>query len=224
MSSYRFDSVIPHHNTKESESLMKALILVDLQNDFMPKGALAVKDGAEVVPVANRLSSSMKFDIIVATQDWHPAGHSSFKSTGKDGVWPDHCVWNTKGSEFHKNLLTGRFNLILRKGMDKSVDSYSGFYDNNGAGTGLASYLSERMKKAIENDVAEVYIMGLATDYCVKFTALDCVKAGFNRTFLIEDGCRAVNANDGDGDKAIEEMKGAGIVFVHSDTLTKRSK
>jgi len=207
---------------------MKALILVDLQNDFMPGGALAVNEGDQVVPVANRLTTSLKFGLVVVTQDWHPPGHFSFASTnakevgtvgelgGKPQVWwPDHCVWNTPGSELHKNLLTGRANLIIRKGMDKAVDSYSGFFDNDGSPVGLGSYLKERSAR-------EVYIMGLATDYCVKFTALDCVKLGFD-TYLIEDGCRAVNINPDDGDKAIEEMKAAGIKVVHSDTLTKRS-
>ena len=208
---------------------MKALILVDIQNDFCPGGALAVNHGNEVVAVANRLSKSGAFNYIVLTQDWHPQEHRSFASNN-DGAkvgtlgelnglpqvwWPDHCVWNTPGSELHKNLLTGRANLIIRKGMDKAVDSYSGFFDNDGSPVGLGSYLKERSAR-------EVYIMGLATDYCIKFTALDCVKLGFD-TYLIEDGCRAVNINPDDGDKAIEEMKAAGIKVVHSDTLTKRS-
>ena len=208
---------------------MKALLLVDLQKDFMPGGALAVSEGDEVVPVANRLSSSLNFDIMVITQDWHPPGHKSFASNndgaevgqlgelgGKPQVWwPDHCVWNTPGSELHGNLLTGRANLIIRKGMDKEVDSYSGFFDNDGSPVGLGDYLKER-------GVTDVYIMGLATDYCVKFTALDCAELGFN-THLVEDGCRAVNINPDDGANAIKEMKEAGIKVVHSDTLTKRS-
>lgn len=205
---------------------MKALIIVDLQNDFMPGGALAVKGGNEVVPVANRLSSSCKFDLIVLTQDWHPSGHKSFASSSGEPVgtmgelngkpqiwWPDHCVWGTPGAEFHKNLMTGRANLIIRKGMDRKVDSYSAFYDNDGSSVGLGGYLRDR-------NVGEVYVCGLATDYCVKFTALDAVKLGFN-TRLFEDGCRPVNVNPNDGNKAIEEMKTAGIEILHSDVFTK---
>jgi nicotinamidase/pyrazinamidase len=209
---------------------MKALILVDLQNDFAdPKGALYVDKGEQVVSVANRLTSSMKFDIVVATMDWHPSGHGSFASTSGELVgtlgelngrpqiwWPDHCVWNTPGSELHKNLLTGRANLIIRKGMDRDVDSYSAFFDNDASPIGLSSYLSER-------DVDEVYIMGLATDYCIKFTALDSIKQCFD-TYLIEDGCRAVNINPDDGDKAIREMKDAGVNIINSSIFTKCDK
>lgn len=206
---------------------MKALVVVDLQSDFCPRGAMAVNEGDQVVPVANRLITSGNFDITVLTADWHPPGHGSFASAsgeppytlgelgGKPQVWwPDHCVWSTPGAEFHKNLLPGRANLILRKGMDKNVDSYSGFFDNDGKSVGLAGYLKDR-------NVTDVYIMGLATDYCVKFTALDSVQCGFN-THLITDGCRAVNIAKGDGEAAIAAMEAVGITFVHSDKLTKR--
>lgn len=210
---------------------MKALLLIDLQNDFTtPDGALSVKDGHQVVPVANRLITSGNFDIIVLSQDWHPPTHKSFATNnpgtkvgdlgelgGKPQVmWESHCVWNTPGSEFHKNLLTGRANLILRKGMNPEVDSYSAFFDNNGSSVGLSGYLRER-------GVTEVYISGLALDYCIMFTTLDCAKLGFD-TFLFEDGCRAVNINLGDGEKAIEKMKNAGVKILHSDKFTKRSK
>lgn len=208
---------------------MKALVLVDLQNDFCPGGALAVNEGDKVVPVGNRLITSGNFDITILTQDWHPPTHKSFRSNndvpddeivgelgGKPQVWwPNHCVWSTKGAEFHKNLLPGRANLILRKGMDSEVDSYSGFFDNDGKSVGLAGYLKGR-------GVTDVYIMGLATDYCVKFTALDSVKCGFN-TYLITDGCRAVNISEGDGEAAISEMKSAGVTLIKSDKLTKWS-
>ena len=207
---------------------MKALVLVDLQNDFCPGGALAVTDGDQVVPVANRLASSSKFDLVVLTQDWHPVGHASFASTSGEPVgtlgelggkpqiwWPDHCVWNSPGAEFHKNLLTGRVNAVVRKGTDMNVDSYSGFFDNDGLPVGLGGYLKERR-------ILEVFIMGLATDYCVKFTALDCVKLGFD-TFLFKDGCRAVNLNPDDGENAIKEMKDSGVKVLHSDKFTKRS-
>lgn len=206
---------------------MKALILVDLQNDFMPGGALAVKEGNLVVPVGNRLITSGNFDITVLTQDWHPPGHGSFASvSGKEigtlgelnGTpqiwWPDHCVWSTKGADFHKNLLPGRTNLIIRKGMDKEVDSYSGFFDNDGSSVGLGGYLKDRA-------VTKTYIMGLALDYCVKFTALDSAKLGFE-THLVIDGCRAVNINEGDGDKAVTEMTQAGVKIAKSDPLVKR--
>lgn len=209
---------------------MKALILVDLQNDFAdPKGALYVNKGEQVISVANRLTSGMKFDIVVATMDWHPSGHGSFASAsgepigtlgelnGKPQVWwPDHCVWNTHGSELHKNLLTGRVNLIIRKGMNRNVDSYSAFFANDGSPVGLNGYLKDL-------DVTEVYIAGLATDYCVKFTALDAIDLGFN-TYLIGDGCRAVNVNPDDGDKAIQEMRDAGVNIINSNIFTKCDK
>jgi len=184
---------------------MKALILVDLQNDFMPGGALAVSNGNQVVPIANRLIISDSFDVIVLTQDWHPPRHSNFASVG--GLWPDHCIWGLPGAEFHKNLLPGKADMILRKGTNKDVDSYSGFYDNASKSIGLAGYLHDRA-------VTDTYIMGLATDYCVKFTALDSIKCGFN-THLIIDGCRAV-ANE---DAAVDEMKAAGIILTQSDKL-----
>lgn len=209
---------------------MKALLLIDLQNDFMLGGSLAVKDGHQVVQVANRLITSGNFNLSILTADWHPPTHKSFASNnpgtkvgdlGELGgkpqcFWPDHCVWNTPGSEFHENLLTGRANLILRKGMNPEVDSYSALFDNNGSSVGLSGYLNDR-------GVKEVYISGLATDYCVKFTALDCVKLKF-KTYLFEDGCRAVNINPDDGVNAINEMKTAGVTVLHSDKYTKRSK
>ena len=193
------------------------LILVDLQNDFMPGGALAVTKGDEVVPVANRLITSCKFDLIVATQDHHPPSHKSFASSHKDkkigdiidlnGVqqflWPDHCVWGTDGAAFHKNLLIGRVNLILRKGTNPEIDSYSGLYDNNKGKTGLIGYLDD-------NKAGALYIVGLATDYCVKYTAMDAVQSGFD-TYLIEDGCRAVNITPTDGQEAIEAMRKIGV-------------
>lgn len=212
---------------------MKVLILVDIQNDFCPGGALAVKDGHKVVPVANILAVESNFDLIVCTQDYHPPTHKSFASNNKDakpgtlgelnGVpqvwWPNHCEWGTKGSEFHKNLMTGKVAAIFRKGMNEKVDSYSGFFDNKAildgkevrAATGLGGYLKDK-------GVTDVYVMGLATDYCVKFTALDALALGFN-TYLITDGCRAVDLNAGDGDKAMAEMKEAGVKLVESKNL-----
>ena len=197
---------------------MRTLLLVDLQKDFTKGGSLAVKKGEEVIPVANRLIVSMNFDLIIATQDFHPLGHSSFKTENNPKEWPVHCVQGTKGAELHDDLLTGRLDLIIRKGMKREVDSYSAFYDNDGSSVGLGGYLRDRLT---DPNVNPIYIMGLALDYCVKYTALDCVKLGFN-TFLIEDGCRAVNICKGDDDKAIEEMKTAGIKIVKSDSLIKK--
>jgi nicotinamidase/pyrazinamidase len=209
------------------EDGMNALVLVDLQNDFMPGGALAVAEGDRIVPIANRIMPH--FDIVVATQDWHPANHGSFASQhpGRklgdvvqlDGVsqvlWPDHCVQGSRGAELHHDLNLGKLDHVVQKGNDPKIDSYSGFYDNgHRRATGLAGYLRERQ-------VTEVFILGLATDYCVKFTALDAVQEGF-KTWLIEDGCRGVNLNPGDVDKAIEEMKAAGVKLVQSNELEYR--
>lgn len=208
---------------------MKALIVVDIQKDFCPGGALAVAKGDEVVPVANRLITSCKFDLIVATQDWHIPMHGSFASTSGQPIgtlgqlngvpqvwWPDHCVWGSKGSEFHGNLLIGRVNLILRKGFKKDIDSYSAFNDNAKKTTGLAEYLKAQ-------DITDVYVLGLATDYCVKFTALDSVMAGFS-THLVADGCKAVNLQPDDGQKALDEMSEAGVEIIDSAKLLKELK
>jgi nicotinamidase/pyrazinamidase len=202
---------------------MTALILVDLQNDFLPGGALAVTAGDEVLPVANKMMSA-GFKHIVATQDWHPANHGSFASNnpgakaGSMGklsglnqvMWPNHCVQGTRGAEFAAKIDSKKFTKVFKKGTDPSVDSYSGFFDNGGKNpTGLSPYL-----KSI--GVLEVVVMGLATDYCVKFTALDAVTEGFKVTFL-KDGSRAVNINAEDEAKAIQEMKSAGVTISSSD-------
>ncbi|MCA9427920.1 MAG: bifunctional nicotinamidase/pyrazinamidase [Candidatus Omnitrophica bacterium] len=201
---------------------MNALILVDLQYDFMPGGSLAVPEGDEVLAVANRLIPH--FDRVVATQDWHPADHLSFASQHKDRsvgdlieldgveqvVWPDHCVQGTRGAAFHEDLDVDRIRHVVQKGTNREIDSYSGFFDNgHKQATGLAALLEEL-------DVKEVAILGLATDYCVKFTALDAVRLGF-ATYLIEDGCRGVDLNPGDVVQAIEEMKEAGVKVMTAD-------
>lgn len=201
---------------------MNALILVDIQNDFCPGGALAVPDGDEVVAVANRLSSS--FELVVATQDWHPADHKSFaanhegRSPGEmielEGLeqilWPVHCVQQSNGAAFRDDLVLERVARVFQKGTDPLIDSYSGFFDNGRKrGTGLAAYLKGR-------NVTKVFVLGLATDYCVKFTALDAVREGFT-TSLIPDGCRAVNLEPGDGERAIAEMKTAGVDIIRPD-------
>lgn len=205
---------------------MKALILVDIQNDFLPGGALAVPRGDEVIPVANAVIPH--FDLVVATQDWHPAEHKSFASQHpgrKVGelidlhglpqvLWPDHCVQGRPGAELAAGLHSAARRRIFKKGIDPAIDSYSAFHDNGRRrSTGLRDFL--RMQ-----DVTDVYIMGLATDYCVKFTALDARAEGFN-TFVIEDGCRGVELQPGDVAKAIEEMKAAGVKIVQSGDVVR---
>jgi len=200
---------------------MNALILVDVQNDFCPGGALPVPEGDQVVPVINRLQA--RFDLVVATQDWHPADHGSFaanhpgKKAGEvidlDGLpqilWPVHCVQQTPGAELHPELDKSRIARVFRKGVDPRVDSYSGFFDNgHRRSTGLDEYLKQQ-------GVDEVHIAGLATDYCVKFTALDAVALGL-RTFLLEDACRGVNLRPGDVERALDELRGHGVAVVRA--------
>jgi nicotinamidase/pyrazinamidase len=199
----------------------RALILVDIQNDFMPGGPLPVPDGYAVIPVANRLQP--RFELVVATQDWHPANHGSFASqhpgrqlyevTELNGLeqilWPDHCVQHTRGAELAASLNTAGIHRVFRKGTDPGIDSYSGFFDNgHRRATGLGEYLRER-------GVAEVAIAGVATDYCVKFTVLDARRLGL-RTLVVEDGCRGVDVRPGDVQRAIEEMRLAGAEIVRS--------
>ncbi|HSH95966.1 MAG TPA: bifunctional nicotinamidase/pyrazinamidase [Roseimicrobium sp.] len=194
----------------------KALIVVDVQTDFCPGGALAVPAGNEVVAVINGMLNH--YDIIVATRDWHPRGHCSFASShpgqkigdrvdleqGTQLLWPDHCIQGTAGAEFTKGLNSSVIAKVFNKGIDKDIDSYSGFFDNGAArSTGLDKFLKD-------SKVQEVYIAGLATDYTVKYTALDSAKAGFKTTVLLE-GCRGLNVTAGDVDRAIAEMKRSGV-------------
>jgi nicotinamidase/pyrazinamidase len=203
---------------------MDALVLVDIQNDFMPFGALPVAGGDEVVPVANTLAP--RFELVVATQDWHPAGHGSFavnhpgaepgQAIELGGVpqvlWPPHCVQNTPGASFHSALDVGAVRHVVRKGTDPAIDSYSGFFDNDHrSATGLETLLRER-------GVTGVTLLGLATDYCVKYTALDGAALGFAVT-VISDGCRAVDLSAGDGQRALEEMAAAGCRVLTSSAL-----
>ena len=205
---------------------MKALVLVDLQNDFLPGGALAVPRGDEVIPIANRLQP--RFGLVVATQDWHPPGHGSFASTRpgrKPGelaelaglpqvLWPDHCVQGTAGAAFAPTLTMARVEAIVRKGTDPAIDSYSGFFDNgHRKTTGLGDYLKGR-------GAGDVYLLGLATDYCVKFTALDARKLGF-RTFLVQDASRGAELRPGDVARAVEEMQDAGVTIVQSAQIAQ---
>jgi nicotinamidase/pyrazinamidase len=202
---------------------MKALILVDIQNDFVPGGALPVKEGDQVVPVANRLADSGAFDFVVATQDWHPRDHGSFAANhpGKEAgqvielnglkqvLWPVHCVQNTPGAAFVSGLSMANVLRVFQKGTDPGIDSYSGFFDNgHRRSTGLDRWLKDRGAR-------DLNIMGLATDYCVKFTALDARKLGFN-VYLIEDGCRGVELRPGDVKSAVEEMKQFGVRILRS--------
>ena len=207
---------------------MKALILVDLQNDFLPGGALAVPHGDAVIPLANTLQE--KFALVVATQDWHPRNHGSFAANhpGRkpfeqidlnglpQTLWPVHCVQNTPGAELAATLRRERIARIFPKGTDPGIDSYSGFFDNGQRrATGLGDWLREQ-------GVKQVDVCGLATDYCVKFTALDAARLGF-KTRVIEDACRGVNLQPGDVAKAILEMKAAGIDVVPSRTILERA-
>lgn len=203
---------------------MNALLIVDVQNDFLPGGALAVPRGDEVVPVINRLSPG--FDLVLATQDWHPRGHGSFASSHagrkvgevvelnglRQILWPDHCVQGTRGAEFGPGLDHSRVEAVFRKGTDPGLDSYSGLFDNgHRKSTGLAGYLRDR-------GVTDLYVCGLATDYCVKFTALDAVGQGF-RTHLLADASRGVDLSPGDSERAVEEMRRAGVEIVASDQI-----
>ena len=203
---------------------MKALLLVDIQNDFLPGGAMPVPAGDEVISPANRAQPFL--DLVVATQDWHPPEHVSFASNhaGKrpgdvvrcEGIeqilWPEHCVQNTAGAEFPAELNVDRVDSVFLKGTDPKIDSYSGFFDNgHWKQTGLDEHLRRR-------GVADVYVLGLATDYCVKFTALDARQLGY-RVFLLADGCRAVNLDRHDAAKAMAEMRAAGIEILETADL-----
>ncbi len=198
---------------------MKALLLVDIQNDFLPGGALPVPDGDQVAPVANLLMPH--FDFVIATQDWHPANHASFADNHaqkKPGdriilsglsqiLWPRHCVQNTPGAQLAAGLQLDRIQKTVQKGTDAAIDSYSGFFDNgHRRRTGLQDVLAGQ-------GVTNLYVLGLATDYCVKFTVLDACALGY-RVFVVVDGCRGVNLAPGDAAAALEEMRRAGAAVV----------
>ncbi|WP_373057339.1 bifunctional nicotinamidase/pyrazinamidase [Zunongwangia sp. H14] len=203
---------------------MKALLIIDVQNDFMPAGALAVPEGDQVVPVINRLQE--KFELVIATQDWHPAGHASFAKShaGKmefekielDGIeqvlWPEHCVQNSEGAAFHKDLETSKIEAIFRKGTDLKIDSYSGFYDNaHLKSTGLAGYLKEK-------GVEEIYFSGLAAEFCVFFSIQDALQEGFS-ALLIEDATRALNPLE--FEKAKKSILANGGKIITSEKISK---
>ena len=184
---------------------MDALLVVDIQNDFCPGGSLGVEGGDQIIPVVNELQR--RFNLVVATKDWHPPGHSSFVT-----LWPPHCVQNTAGAEFHPALDASRFAHVFLKGTDPAVDSYSGFFDNeHKRSTGLGDYLRAQ-------GVTRVTICGLATDYCVKFSTLDALRLGFD-VRVVADACRGVEVAPGDTERAIEEMRAAGAEIVESAEL-----
>ncbi len=201
-----------------------ALIIVDIQNDFLPGGALAVTDGDKIIPVANQIQSL--FEVVFMTQDFHPEDHESFaanhqgKSIGEvidlhgldQVLWPVHCVQGTTGTDFSSELELRDSVRVVKKGMNPAVDSYSGFFDN---GQKEDTGLNEQLK---ELGVKSVFVLGLALDYCVKFTALDAKRLGFD-TFLISDATRAVNLSPDDGEKALVEMEESGIHIIRSEDL-----
>ena len=202
--------------------LASCLILVDIQNDFIPGGRLAVRDGDAILPLVNTLQR--EFRLVVATQDWHPQNHKSFASNhaGKHPfevidlhglpqvLWPDHCVQNSKGADFHPALNMNSVEAIFRKGMDPEIDSYSGFYDNGARkSTGLAGYLRERK-------IRKVFVCGLAADYCVAYTAKDALKENFD-TYIIADATRAIDVEGFNA--AAQEIMSAGGNIIESSNL-----
>ena len=197
-----------------------ALVVIDVQNCFLPGGSLAVKDGEQVVPVINRIAKG--FANVVMTQDWHTSGHISFASShsgkkpfetvdlpyGKQVLWPDHCVQGTDGASLSKDLAVPQAELIIRKGFHDNVDSYSAFTEADGkTTTGLAAYLKAR-------DVKQLFLAGLATDFCVAWSALDARKAGFE-TYVVEDACRGIDIQ-GSVAKAWTDMAAAGVKRIQS--------
>jgi nicotinamidase/pyrazinamidase len=203
---------------------MDALLVVDIQNDFLPGGALGVPDGDKVIPVINRLMEC--FSLVLATQDWHPADHESFAANHPNRrpgevidlhglmqvLWPVHCVQGSPGADFSAQLRAERIRKVFQKGIDPEIDSYSGFFDNGRKrSTGLVDYLRDQ-------EVSQLFICGLATDYCVKFSSLDSIGSGF-RTRVIEDACRGVNLKPGDSAAAIAEIRKAGATIVESGSV-----
>lgn len=197
---------------------MEALVVIDVQNDFCPGGALAVAGGDEIVPIVNGLIQS--FDHVVLTQDWHPAGHSSFASShsgrepfetiampyGPQTLWPDHCVQGTEGALFHPGLVWTKAELVIRKGFRTEIDSYSAFYENDhSTPTGLGGYLKER-------GISKLTMVGLATDFCVAFSALDARRLGFDVTVRL-DACRAIDLG-GSLAAMTARMKEAGVTLA----------
>ncbi|MEG0067606.1 MAG: bifunctional nicotinamidase/pyrazinamidase [Pseudomonas sp.] len=201
-----------------------ALLVIDVQNDFIPGGQLPVPEGDHIVPLINRLAR--QFKQVVIAQDWHPAGHASFASShpghqpydvielpyGEQTLWPEHCVQATPGAELHPELDLPHAQLIIRKGCNPDIDSYSAFLEaDRRTTTGLSGYLKER-------GIDTVYMVGLALDFCVMYSALDARAAGFN-AFVVRDACRAIDMN-GSLAAAIDRMQGAGVGLIQSTELT----
>ena len=199
------------------------LLVIDVQNDFCPGGALAVEDGDSVVPVINNLIP--KFSHVVLTQDWHPATHSSFASNhegqspfgtiempyGPQTLWPDHCVQGSDGAEFHRDLITEPASLIIRKGMNPAIDSYSAFFENDqSTSTGLSGYLKDK-------NIKRVICTGLAFDFCVFYSAQDAVKQQFE-TVVVTDACRAIDM-EGSAQAATDAMTANGVTLLNSTQL-----
>lgn len=205
---------------------MKALLLVDLQNDFMPGGALAVDRADEIIPLINHLIE-LPFDLIIATKDWHPFDHGSFADNhdkqpgehiilaGLDQVlWPRHCVQGSHGAEFAPGWNLTKIDKVIYKGIDKDIDSYSTFFDNgHRRSTGLDHYLKDK-------GIKELYIAGLATDYCVKYSVMDALHLGFN-VYVIKEACRGVNLRSNDSKEAFEKMSCAGATLVSFTDMMK---
>lgn len=203
---------------------MKALILVDIQNDFLPGGALGVPEGDKIIPEVNQLLQK-NFDVIVATKDWHPKDHGSFASVhhkqpgekidlyGLEQIlWPEHCVQGTRGSEFGSGWDTDKIEKIFYKGTDKTIDSYSTFFDNgHRKSTGLEQYLKDK-------GVNDIYIAGLTTEYCVAYSALDARKLGFN-VFVVVDACKPVNLQKDDEQRALNQIRAAGGHLIRSESI-----
>ena len=202
---------------------MKTLVIIDVQNDFMPGGPLEVPEGNMILPVINKIESC--FDLIVATQDWHPADHRSFASNhmykkpfdrvflrgAEQILWPDHCIQGSSGAEFHMDIETKKIAAIFRKGMDPEIDSYSGFYDNNHIlTTGLAGYLREK-------GTSEIHFCGLAADICVYYSILDSISEGFS-SILVEDASRPLYPDKFDDVKC--ELAKKGVHIISSNELT----
>lgn len=198
---------------------MRALIIVDVQYDFLPGGALSVPNGDEIIKEINRIQP--EYDLVVATQDWHPAGHKSFASAHpgkhpfeeidlngrKQTLWPDHCIQGNEGAKLNHKLDTVRVEAIFRKGMNPEIDSYSGFFDNGKRkNTGLAGYLNDR-------GVSSVHICGLAADYCVFFTAMDALSEGFEAA-IVEDAVRAISEEDYETKKTAFLQAGGKLIFT----------
>ena len=201
-----------------------ALLLVDLQNDFFPGGALGVPGAEAIFPLANDIQDH--FEMVIASRDWHPADHKSFAKNHpgrtvyevidlnglSQVLWPDHCVQETKGSLFHPKLRFDKISKIIFKGTDPTIDSYSAFFDNaHQKSTGLDVYLETK-------GINTIYIMGLATDYCVQYSVLDAADLGL-KVFVIEDGCYGINKNPDDVEKAYENMRRAGAIIIKSAVI-----